>query len=178
MKTAKLLPIILAMPLCAMASPKDMLILMDSLCMGTDGDIPVIERMVLARGGKALPASFANADPATARYGGKGFILTFNDKKYAVMAANNGGCSILGQGISAPELKKLITGNYSVLRPDEDSSGSQTVTFWKVKAPSQHQGGAIMLNSAKEGFGADGAVSIGFLPARLVKKCGHSLTTS
>lgn len=135
-----LLPIILAMPLCAMANPKDMLILVDSLCMGTDGEIPVIEKMVLARGGKALPANVMNADPAAARYGGKGFTLTINDKKYAVMATNNGGCAILGQGISAPELKKLIVGNYPVLKPDEDSSGGQNVTLWKVKAPSQHKG--------------------------------------
>lgn len=165
-----LLPLILAMPLVAMANPKDMLMLMDSLCMATDAEIPVIEKMVLARGGKALPANVMNADPAAAKYGGKGFTLTINEKKYAVMATNNGGCAVLGQTISALELRKLIVANYQVLKPDVDSSGGQNVTLWKIKAPSQYQGGAIILNAAKEGFGADGAVSIGFLPAKVVNK--------
>lgn len=137
--------------------------------MATDGDIPLIAKMVAARGGKEMPADIANADPATARYGGKSFSITINEKKYAVAATKNGACSVLGQGFKAPELRKVLVENYPLLPPEEDSSSAQNITLWRVKAPSRYQGGAIMLNAAKLGFGVDGAVSVGFLPAKLMK---------
>lgn len=165
----RLLPL-LVMPACAMANPGDMIMLMDALCMATDGEIHVIEKMVLARGGKALPVNVVNSDVAAARFGGKGYTLTIHNKKYAVMATTKGACSVLGQGVSVLELKKRITSNFPVMQPDEDSSGVQDIMFWKVEPPSRYQGGLIMLNAAKKGFGVDGAVSIGFLPRKLVNK--------
>lgn len=171
MKLAKFL-VLLAFPSIALANPKDMLMLMDSLCMATDGDVKVIEKMVLARGGKELPQSVINADPAAARYGGMGFTLTINQSKYAVMATNRGACSILQQGVSPADVQSLhkeITGNFTLETPHKDSSGGQNMTLWKLKSPSCLKGGVIMLNAAKNGFGADGAVSIGFIPQRLTK---------
>ncbi|MDM0030465.1 hypothetical protein [Variovorax saccharolyticus] len=171
MTLAKLI-VFLVFPSVAFATPKDMLMLMDSLCIATDGDVQVMEKMVLARGGKELPQSVINADPASAKYGGKGFTLTLNLKKYAVMATTRGACSILEQDVSPADLKNLqkeIADNFPLEAPQLDSSGGQNIILWKIKFPSAAKGGVIMLNAAKPGFGADGAVSLGFIPTRLVK---------
>jgi len=165
-----LIPVLLCLPIVATASPSDLLMLMDSLCIGTDNNPATIEKMAKARGGKPLPASVMNADPVAAKVGGKGFRLTINGEKFAVMATNNGACSILGQGLKADDVKQLVAKNYPVLKPAEESSGPQTMTLWKIAEPSVHKGAFISMNAAKDGFGADGAVSLGFLPAKLAQK--------
>lgn len=147
------------------ATPNDAFALFDALCVGTDSDLKLVERMALAAGATPIPLDMLNLDRAIAQYGGSGFILTRGGSKYSVMVTPSRGCSILAVGISAAEVRRLLVTNYSLGKAVQDSSGTQVVTLWLVAAPSRHKGGVIMLNVPKLGFGADNALSIGFVPA-------------
>lgn len=159
---------IFTIPSIAIAGPKDMLMLMDALCVATDGDINAIEKMVLARGGKRLPQAVVEADPAGAKSGGKALTLSINKTRYVVMAIVQGGCGIMSQPVATKELQHEITKNYKLKVLTVDSSGGQVITSWKIQAPSQAAGGMIVLNVPKKGFGADDAASLSYLPAALV----------
>lgn len=147
----------------ANATPEDALALFDALCIGTDGEIAVVEKMAVAIGGKQIPAAVMNADPAIARLGGKGFFFDKNGKRYSVAATPNGACSLMAQKTSSADMQGLLLKNYKLVSPSRDESGPQVVTAWKFLSSSGSDKGSIVLNSAKPGFGVDGALSLGYL---------------
>lgn len=153
----------LSTPCLGYASPSDVVALFDGLCLGTGGDAKVIERMATAAGGKAWPKEMINLDPAAAKSGGAAFFVPRGGKRYSVMATSTGACSILAKGVPADEVQRLLQANYPLNRPHRDDSGPQIVTLWTVAAPSRHEGGVVMLNVAKPGFGVDGTISVGFV---------------
>ena len=71
------------------AAAKDLLVLIDSLCVGSQGKADVVEKMVLAQGGKRLPQSFVDADPVGAKNGGRAFSLKFNSERYFIMCLDS-----------------------------------------------------------------------------------------
>lgn len=153
----------LSAPCHTYASPNDVIALFDALCLGTDGDAKVIERMAIAAGGKPWSKEMINLDPAAAESGGAAFFVPRGGKQYSVMATSKGACSILAQGVPANEVQRLLQANYPLNRTHRDESGPQIVTLWTVVSPSRYEGGVVMLNIAKPGFGADGALSVGFV---------------
>ncbi|ONN64866.1 hypothetical protein [Herbaspirillum sp. VT-16-41] len=156
-------------PVAAHSNSKDLLILLDSLCIGTGANINTIEKMVLAQGGKVLPKSFVDADPVGAKMGGKAFSIKMNGEKYFLMAVERGGCSILSQTTSTKEFESALTKTYQLVKIGVDSSGPQVVTNWEMIGPSRTRTGVLTLNIVKPGFGADGALSVGFVPPSALK---------
>ena len=122
------------------ASPNDVIALFDALCLGTDGDAKVIERMAVAAGGKAWPKEMINLDPAAAQSGGAAFFVPRGGKQYSVMATSKGACSILAQGVPANEVQRLLQANYPLNRTHRDDSGPQIITLWTVVTPGARQG--------------------------------------
>lgn len=146
------------------ATSNDAFALFDTLCVSTNSDLTLVERMARAANAKPIPPEMLNLDQATAEYGGKGFIISRGGAKYSVMVTRNRGCSVLAVGVPPAEIRRLLQTNYPLGKPEQDSSGTQNITLWPVVAPSRYQGGLIMLNVPKPGFGVDDALSIGFLP--------------
>jgi hypothetical protein len=134
--------------------------------------LKVIEKVALAAGGNEIPPNVMNADRAVAEFGGKGFILQRNGKRYSVAATPNRACSVIAQDVQAAEVRRLLLANYPLTLPQSDSSGPQVVTIWRGGAPSRLEGAAVTLNAAKPGFGVDNAVSLGYIPASAAKKLG------
>mgnify|MGYP003584568059 FL=1 len=154
------------------ASPADAIALFDAMCIGTEGNVSVIEKMVLAAGGKEIPPNVMNADRAIAEFGGKGFTLERNGNRYSIAATPNHACSVVAKNVHAAEARRLLLANYPLTLPQSDSSGPQAVTMWRMGAPSRFEGAAVTLNVTKPGFGVDNAVSFGYLPVSAVKKLG------
>lgn len=154
------------------ASPADAITLFEAMCIATEGDVKVIERMALAAGGQEIPPKMMRADRAVAEFGGKGFILERNGKRYSVAATPNRACSVIAQDVQATEVRRLLLVNYPLTLPQSDSSGLQVVTMWRVGAPSRLEGAAVTLNAVKPGFDVDNAVSLGYMPASAAKKLG------
>lgn len=151
------------------ANPADAIALFDALCIGTGGNITLIEKMAIAAGGKLIPPQVMYADQAIAQYGGKGFALKRNGKTYSVAATPNRACSVMAQDVHATEVQRLLVENYPLSKPERDSSGTQNVTLWHIVAPSRLEGGVVVLNAAKSGFGVDNAISLGYIPANATK---------
>lgn len=151
------------------ASPGDLIALMDAFCIGADGDVKSAEKMAIASGGKRLSKDMLHLDPAVARDGGSGFTVVRGKKKYVVMITNKGACSILSVSTLPQDLKLLLEKTYPLRKVLDDGSGPQFLTMWKVLQPSMYAGSVISMNAAKSGFGADGAVSLGYLSSKLVQ---------
>lgn len=151
------------------AAAKDLLVLIDSLCVGSQGKADVVEKMVLAQGGKRLPQSFVDADPVGAKNGGRAFSLKFNSERYFIMITEPGGCGILSQTSNADEVRSGLVKLYELKKIDVDSSGPQVVTTWKINGPAGSERGGFSLNVVKPGFGADGALSLGYIPPGFMK---------
>lgn len=146
------------------ATPNDAFALFDALCVSTNSDLALVERMALAANAKPIPPEMLNLDQAMAEHGGKGFLITRGGAKYSVAVTRNRGCSVLAVGVLPVEIRKLLQTNYPLGKPTQDSSGTQNITLWPIVAPSRYRGGVIMLNVPKPGFGVDDALSIGFVP--------------
>lgn len=152
------------------STSSDAVVLFDALCIGAEADINVIEKMATAAGAKPISQESLQADQAIAQHGGKGYVLNRNNHKFFIMVTTKRGCSIIAQDTSAPEIKKLLEQNYPIAKQNEGESGTQVITSWKIVHPSMHKGGTIVLNAAKPGFGADNAISLGFLPASVANQ--------
>ncbi|MBH2019141.1 hypothetical protein [Polaromonas sp.] len=155
-----------------LASPAEALIAFDGLCIGTDAELAVIEGMASAAGAKQVPQSVIAQDPAVARAGGKGFSFQRGKLRFMVVATPNGTCSILLKNIPHVEFRKSLEKNYPLARPYIDASGPQTVSLYRIVDPSVYSGGYIMLTVPKEGFGADGYMSVGFISPSAAKRFG------
>jgi hypothetical protein len=154
----------------ALASPVEALIAFDGLCVGTDADLAVIERMASAAGAKPVAQSVIAQDPAVARVGGKGFYFQREKLRFMVIATPTGTCSILLQNVPHTEFRKSLENNYPLARPYVDTSGPQTVSLYRIVDPSVHSGGYIMLTVPKDGFSADGYLSVGFISPKAAKR--------
>jgi hypothetical protein len=147
-----------------LASPLDALVAFDSVCIGTDGDIAIIERLAAAAQAKPAPQEIAGLDPAMVRNGGKAFVFKRGEFRFIIAATPRGACSLFAYNIPQSELKQLIERNYPLATPHVDASGPQTLSLYRINAPSAHADGYIMVNVPKPGFGVDSLVSIGYVP--------------
>jgi hypothetical protein len=147
-------------------SPQEVLVSFDGLCVGTDGELSVIEKMAAASNAKQAPEEFTNQDPSMARNGGRAFIFKRGAFQFVIAATPLGTCSLLGRVLDQQKLRKLVESNYPLANPHVDNSGPQTVWLYRVIQPSVHEGGYIMVNIPKPGFEANSYVSLGFIPRK------------
>lgn len=150
------------------ATENDALVLFDAICISTDADINVIEKMAAAYKAKPIPKEALEADQAIARNGGKGYIMRINKSKLAVMVTLKRSCAVMAQNISPEIMKNILLKNYPLSKEGEDSSGTQIMTIYRLIPPSRYSGGVIVLNITKPGFGADNSASFGFFPAESI----------
>lgn len=152
-----------------MADPVvDMLMLMDGMCIGTDGNAAIISKMIIAKGGKELPKDVQAQDPALVRDGGTAFRLKVNGRSYAIAVTGKGGCSVLSDQVPAKALRAELLKLYPLQVTSEDASGFQVSTEYRFKRGTRYEGAGLALVVAKSGYGADGAVVLSFAPRRLL----------
>lgn len=152
------------------ATENDAMILFDAICLSTDADMELIEKMAAAHKAKPIPKEVLLADQAMARDGGKGYIFKINKSRLIVMATSKKACTVLAQNVSSEVLKNLILNNYPLSKYHEDASGTQIMTMYKINPPSKYKSGVINLNITKQGFGADNSASLGFLPGSVINQ--------
>lgn len=156
-------------PRLALARDADVIALLDGLCIATQGELAVVEKMVKAIGGREIPQNTITADQAIARNGGKGFLISRNNEKFMVGITANGACSILAKNGNRKAIQEMLEKNYSLSTRQETSFGPQVITTWNMREPKSFAGSKIALISAKPGYGADGAISVGYIPPQATK---------
>lgn len=148
----------------ATAVENDALALFDAMCISTEADMAVIERMAIASGAKAVPPDALSLDQAMSQDDGKAFVVKHNGRKFLLAVTKKRACSVLISNVSSAKLKRLIQDNYSLSAERKESSGPKIVSLWKIVPPSIYKGGIVSLTSFKKGFGVDNAVTLGFMP--------------
>jgi hypothetical protein len=152
-------------PAPALASPADAIAAFDGHCVATGASLPVIERMALASKARPVPKEVVDQDPAAARFGGKGFGFLTGSIRFVVIATERNTCAVVLIGEDPSAITAIVERTYPLAKPHVETAGPQVTRMYRLLQPSVLAGGYLSVTVPKPGFGADGLVSIGYIPA-------------
>lgn len=152
------------------ASESDMVYLLDGYCVRTEVKTELVEKMLIAAGGKKAPDSIVGKSPAMISHGGFAYLMKFKENKYIIALTNSGGCTVMRPNVKASEIEASLKRNYPLTNYVYDDAGVQVEKMWNIGGRSIYSGGVFSLTSPKKEFEQGGAVTVSYIPYSAVRQ--------
>ncbi|MCT4536024.1 hypothetical protein [Halodesulfovibrio sp.] len=144
---------------------KNIVFLLDRLCIQNKDDYSEIDYLVESFGGKDVTAEVLNLEPMLRNGAGKALKFKHEGVIYMVSYVLDGTCILGTKNIYADPLSRLVKKNYKARVVGTTEIGAQQSVIYGVGVK-ESEGDLIVINSARENLDHS-AGSIGYIPKKV-----------